>query len=170
MIDRTGWVLPLVITHRADCSRCLERRKMERENDGLTALDSYEHNVSAGSNIPSPASTHCLTCTAFTRLSVCLAPCPDICVCCPLLWVRLSTITNTSSLAFCHSPKPILFRIYIPVLMRPLSAVLVPALSFTSPFPFPLSPFVLSLQALKPSLSAPPLSFLFFPLFISSFL
>lgn len=29
----------------------------------------------------------CLTCTAFTRLSVCLAPCPAICVCWPLWWL-----------------------------------------------------------------------------------
>lgn len=48
----------------------------------------------------------CLTCTAFTRLSVCLAPCPAICVCWPLWW-----LVFFSSLCHHYFALPLLFVI-----------------------------------------------------------
>lgn len=83
-----------------------------------------------------PALSFCRTCRPFTRLSVCLDPCPTICVCWPLRWPVFFSLLAGHRHCFASSPCLLSSRepscIYAPVLMGPLSAVLVLLLSSTS--------------------------------------
>ena len=117
-----------------------------------------EHNVSAGSNkrhqahlspplsrfIPPPTPSVSLVQLLLACQSVSLPVRPFVSVglSCGLSFSLLSPPSTLSSpFAFsCHPREPLLSRIYIPVLMCPLSAVLVLASSSTSLFSFPLSP------------------------------
>lgn len=111
----------------------------------LQSQTQSEHNISAGRNNlylsffsllpPSPLYPPSrLTCAAFTCMSVCPAPCLAICVCWLLVcFVFFSLLHHTVLLPCFLSPHELLlFSIYIPALMCPLSAVLVLTLFLSS--------------------------------------
>ena len=123
--NKQGWLLSLSCEEEgwggggAAMDAWREKRRRRRRM-AWQAQTHSEHNVSAGSNkrhqahlspplpplsrfIPPPV---CLSCTAFTRLSVCLAPRPAICVGWPLLW-----FVFFSSLRRRRFPPPLLFLV-----------------------------------------------------------
>lgn len=78
---------------------------------------------------------------ACQSVSLPVRPFVSVGLSCGLSFSLLSTVDAFLLLCFFLSPRePLLSRIYIPVLMCPLSAVLVLAPSSTSLFSFPLSP------------------------------
>lgn len=126
LIDRTGWILPLVITNRADFSRCLERNKDgKREGQqwmlgGREGREGWADRPRLIANITSPPGATTAAMLIFLPLShlysfyspvslsrspsghLCLLASPVVC-----LFLLLSSLP---SLLFCHV---FLFRIYI---------------------------------------------------------
>ena len=162
-----------------------ERKRRRRRRMAWQVQTHSEHNVSAGSNkrhqahLSPPLSRFIPPPTPSLFLVQLLLACPSVSLPVrPFLSVVLSfglsfsllspPSTLSSPFAFsCHPREPLLSRIYIPVLMCPLSAVLVLASSSTSLFSFPLSPPLSSNLSL--SVSSHFLLFFFLPssLFIS---